>query len=263
MHWNTQIDRILSEKVVRAVIQYSNSQMIDMLYTWFGVNNALLQDRLTYQRQEYATAESERKSALYELLTIKGNLNQREENMIKQAKEEANKLLGNFDGEIQKRDNEIDRLRRELEKKEYEVMGLRAKIDSMTEVPLLYMGEEDGFYTGEIKDFVLSAVKKELDGTEQKTRRYDVLKDVLKANNYQAINVQRAAEAKRLLSKYSGMTPKVKHGLEDIGFVFDHADHQKVKYYGDDRYTVIYASTPSDKGRCGKNNASTTIKKAF
>lgn len=70
-------------------------------------------------------------------------------------------------------------------------------------------------------------------------------------------------EAKRLLSNYSGMTPKLKKGLEDIGFIFDQSDHQKVKYYGDDRYTIIYASTPSDKGHGGKNNARTTMKKAF
>ena len=56
---------------------------------------------------------------------------------------------------------------------------------------------------------------------------------------------------------------QLKKGLEDIGFIFDQSDHQKVKYYGDDRYTIIYASTPSDKGHGGKNNARTTMKKAF
>ena len=30
-----------------------------------------------------------------------------------------------------------------------------------------------------------------------------------------------------------------------------------------DRYTVIYASTPSDKSSGGKNNAAITVKKAF
>lgn len=59
------------------------------------------------------------------------------------------------------------------------------------------------------------------------------------------------------------MTPKLKKELESLGFVFDKSDHQKVKYYGDDRYIVVYASTPSDKGHSGMNNARTTIKKAF
>ena len=91
-------------------------------------------------------------------------------------------------------------------------------------------------------------MKKELSATEVRTRRYDVLSDILNVNNYEAIGEQRAEEAKRLLSNYSGMTQKLKKGLEDIGFIFDQSDHQKVKYYGDDRYTIIYASTPSDKG---------------
>ena len=89
------------------------------------------------------------------------------------------------------------------------------------------------------------------------------MEELLEVNGYKAEGERRADEVKRLLSNYSGMTPKVKKGLEEIGFIFDKSDHQKVKYYGDDRYTIIYASTPSDKGRGGKNDASITIKKAF
>lgn len=164
---------------------------------------------------------------------------------------------------MQKKNSEIERLTSELQKKEYEISWLRAKLDSMTDVPVLIAGDEDDFYPGEAKDFVLSAVKKELSATEVRTRRYDVLSDILNVNNYKAIGEQRAEEAKRLLSNYSGMTQKLKKGLEDIGFIFDQSDHQKVKYYGDDRYTIIYASTPSDKGHGGKNNVRNTIKKAF
>lgn len=133
----------------------------------------------------------------------------------------------------------------------------------MTDVPVLIAGDEDDFYPGEVKDFVLSAVKKELSSTETRTRRYDVLSDVLNANDYEAIGEKRAEEAKRLLSNYSGMTPKLKKGLEDIGFIFDKSDHQKVKYYGDNRYTIVYASTPSDKGYGGKNNANITMKWSY
>ncbi|WP_346997407.1 hypothetical protein [Coprococcus comes] len=57
----------------------------------------------------------------------------------------------------------------------------------MTDVPVLIAGDEDDFYPGEVKDFVLSAVKKELSSTETRTRRYDVLSDVLNANDYEAI----------------------------------------------------------------------------
>ena len=261
------IDRLLYDKVTRTVMQYSNSQMVGSLYTWFGVNNAILQDRLACKREENAEAEAGRRKALYELLTLKSDLDQTKESMRKQAleeaKAEADRILDGFEGDMQKKNFEIERLTSELQKKEYEISWLRAKLDSMTDVPVLIAGDEDDFYPGEAKDFVLSAVKKELSATEVRTRRYDVLSDILNVNNYEAIGEQRAEEAKRLLSNYSGMTQKLKKGLEDIGFIFDQSDHQKVKYYGDDRYTIIYASTPSDKGHGGKNNVRNTIKKAF
>lgn len=261
------IDSILSGKVTRTVMQYSNSQMVGSLFTWFGVNNAILQDRLTSKRVENAEAEAGRRMALYELLTLKTDLDQKKESMrqqaMEEAKAEADAILDSFEADLKKKESEIKRLSNELEKKERELSWMKAQIDSMTEVPILIAGDEDDFYPGEAKDFVLSAVKKELLSTELRTRRHDVLKDVLDANHYEAINEKRASEAKRMLSNYSGMTPKIRKGLEEIGYVFDKSDHQKVKYYGDDRYTVIYASTPSDKGRGGQNNAHNTMKKAF
>ena len=236
------IDRILTEKVTRTVMQYSNSQMVGTLYTWFGVNNAILQDRLACKREENVEAEIGRRKALYELIALKSDLDQTKESMRKQAlkegKAEADRILDEFEGEMQKKDFEVERLTFELQKKEYEIGWLRVKLNSMTDVPVLIAGDEDDFYPGEVKDFVLSAVKKELSSTETRTRRYDVLSDVLNANDYEAIGEKRAEEAKRLLSNYSGMTPKLKKGLEDIGFIFDKSDHQKVKYYGDDRYTI-------------------------
>ena len=87
----------------------------------------------------------------------------------------------------------------------------------MTDVPVLIAGDEDDFYPGEVKDFVLSAVKKELSSTETRTRRYDVLSDALNANDYEAIGEKGAEEAKRLLSNYSGMTPKLSLQIKSQG----------------------------------------------
>lgn len=197
------IDTILSEKVTRTVMQYSNSQMVGPLYTWFGVNNAILQDRLTSKREENAEAEAGRRLALYELLTLKSDLDQKKESMkqqaMEEAKAEADRLLESFEEDMQKKDAEIERLSSELEKKERELSWLKAKMDSMTDVPIIIAGDADDFYPGEAKDFVLFAVKKELDATEPRTRRHDVLKDILVANDYQAEGENRAAEVKRFL----------------------------------------------------------------
>ena len=130
------IDRILSDKVTRTVMLFSNSQMVGSLYTWFGVNNAILQDRLACKREENVEAEAGRRKALYELLTLKSDLDQTKESMrqqaLKEAKAEADRILDDFEGDMQKKDSEIERLTAELQKKEYEISWLRAKLDSMT-----------------------------------------------------------------------------------------------------------------------------------
>lgn len=81
----TGIDNHLLEKVVQVVIQYSNSQMIETLYTWQGVNNALLRDRLFCQKEERAQVEEERRKAFYELLQLKGNLDKTQEKMQRES----------------------------------------------------------------------------------------------------------------------------------------------------------------------------------
>lgn len=45
--------------MVRNVIDYCNAQLADPLYTWQGVNNALLLDRLKDRTLEFQTAELE------------------------------------------------------------------------------------------------------------------------------------------------------------------------------------------------------------
>lgn len=261
------IDSIMSEKVIRSVIQYSNSQKIDALCTWQGVNNALLLDRLESQREERIQAETERKHAWEELFALKSSLDETKETMqqeaLEKAKNETDVLLESFEDDMQRLRDEVERLNKCVEKLEYENQGLRTKVDLNTEIPLLIMGDEDEFYPGEIKDLILSTLQKGLDGIEPKTRRFDVVNDIIMANDYQAISEKKAAEVKRILKNYSGMTTKLRRQLEEIGFQIEmDGPHYKARYYGDDRYIVIYGKTPSD-GRAGKNNADVTIKKAF
>lgn len=251
------------ERVVNAVISFSNSKMIDSLYTWQGVNHALLRDRLESQKEERAVAENARREALYEVLALKEQQESVKSEAIEKAKEEANAILDGFETDMRKLQEQIDELTRSNEKLQYENQGLKVKIDSIQEQPLLYMGTENELYPGEIKDLVLSTLNDGLSNIETKTRRYDVVQDIIQANDYQCISKKRADEAKRLLKNYNGMTPKIRKGLEDIGYNVTHeGDHYKAIYYSDDRYIVVHGATPSDN-RAGKNNVSNTVKKAF
>ena len=257
----------LMQKVVSTVIQYGNSQLIHPLLTWQGVSRALLQDRLQKQREGRALAEDRWERAVDEMLALKENLDKTRENMqrsaLEDAKAEADSILEGVDEEIRGLQDEISRLNREVGKLEVENAGLRAKLDENTTEPVLFTGTEGDFYPGEIKDLLLSTLKKGLEGIEPGTRRHDVVADIIASNHYQASSEERAKKAKELLKNYTGMTPRVKKGLEDIGYEVTHeGDHYKAAYHGDDRYIVVHAATPSDS-RSGKNNASNTIKKSF
>lgn len=81
-------DDILMERVIRSVIQYSNSQMVDTLYTWSGVNNALLRDRYSSQKEERLAAELEKAKAL----------------------NDADELIAYFDDDIKKLQQQVEQL---------------------------------------------------------------------------------------------------------------------------------------------------------
>lgn len=260
-------EKQLLEKIIATVIQYANAQLIDPLYTWAGVNSAIYQERYLSSKAEYEATEKERRDALHQLLTLQSQRKAEAEGIREQAladaKREADKILDSFDDDMKKLQEENAQLRSQVERLEYENQGLRVKIDSNTKVPVLSMGTEDDFYPGEIKDLLLKTLSEKLESLPKHTRRYDVVKDIIDSNDYQKISEQRAAKVKALLSSYRGMTPKVTKGLKEVGFEITHdGGHYKTIYYGDDRYIVVHAATPSD-GRAGKNNAADTIKKVF
>ena len=179
------------EKVIRAVIQYSNSQLLDTLYTWQGVNNALLRDSLASQREERKKAEQAKKAAEVETAKLKDSLNEEEKR---------------------------------------------------------------------IKDLLLSALTDALSNMPEKSRRADVIRDIIENNDYQKKSEKRESEVKRLLRDYSGITGKLRQELEQLGFVItEDGKHYKITYYGDERYQAVFGKTPSDV-RSGKNNAATVAK---
>ena len=259
-------DERLQERVFRAVVQYGNSRRIGPLYTWTGVTSALLRDRLAGQRDSRAKAEESLRLALYELAEIKAGLSEKEESMrreaMEDAKAEADLLIESYDADYRETQERADALSKEVDRLQAENEGLR-RAQSAGGAPLLYCGELKDFYPGEIKDFLLSAAAEAAKNTEEKTRRRDVLEDILAANDYQALAEKKAEALKRLMKSYRGMDAKTRAGLEELGFVVEKDQtHYKVKYFGEDRYMGVFAATPGDV-RSGKNSAAETVKKAF
>lgn len=260
-------DNFLLERVFRAVIQYSNSQMVDTLFTWQGVNNALLMDKLISQREERLAAENAQRVAETEATKLLDSLDEEERRIRKQAFEdarsEANELLDSFDMEMQKLQDQVKALTYANEALQVENQGLKAKLDSRDSDPVLFMGDEFEFYPGEVKDILMSELTDSLKEIPKKSRRADILQDIIESNNYQKLSFDKAKKVKQILKNYDGMSSKTKQALKELGFeISEDGKHYKVVYYGDSRYQTVLSKTPSD-ARTGKNSAQQIINMAF
>ena len=260
-------DPVMLELIIQNVLQYCNVQMVKPLFTWQGVTNALLIDRVNAQSQERLQAENARKQAEERANTLEDELNNKEDKIRQEAREaaksETDDLLKIADEDIQKLKDQIAELTRINESLQCENLGLRAKVSDTENIPVLFYGYEQEFYQGEIKDMILSVLNDALPNLVDHRRLYDVIKDIVESNDYQKLTEKRAEEIKRLLKSYDGMTGKLRLELESFGFVLsEEGKHYKVTYMGDTRYIETLSKTPSD-WRAGKNIVGKMTKLAY
>lgn len=232
----------LAEKVIRNVIQYSNAQRIDILYTWTGVNTAILQDRYASKREELAAAY--RDSA--------------------QNHQEMMDLLQFADEDIKQMKAQLAELSRQNESLTYENQGLRTKLRQSDKTPALYFGEEDELFQGEIKEILLEELNAALTSKKAGTRRADILGDIIRSNgDVQGTAAEKAQKLKTAMVGYKNLSSALKRQLKELGFdISDDGKHYKLVYFGDGRYTITVPKTPSDE-RSGSNTASIIINKVL
>lgn len=239
-HREEGYDEFLFDKVLRDVIRYNNTLKLDNLYTWQGVNNALLSDRLTSQRQERIEAEKARKKAEIE-------------------KED---VYATFDSEIEELEKQVAQLTKANESLRTENYGLRNKLAEIDTVPILCLGDEDEFFPGEIKEIVLNALEAALaHNTQENTRRAHIIRDIIDSNDITRTVAEKRTKIKTLLKTYNGLGKTLRQELMDMGFeITEDGKHYKLIYFGDGRYSTALAKTPSDH-REGKNAAAEIIGK--
>ncbi len=221
------------ERVVKLVIQYWNAQTIDLLYTWQGVNNAVLSDSFNRQMVRYQETEKARQ----------------------QAEEEKDLVYEAFDEDLRKMQQRIDELTKANEALMLENSFLRAKLNVTDAMPIVYQGEEEDFYPDEIKDMILGALDEVRTNSEATTRRADILDDILHSNEYKHLSEQRKQRVKAMFKGYKNVSSAMKQELMDLGMtISDDGKHYKLTYRDDPRYMVTIGKTPSDN-RAGNNNA--------
>ena len=221
------------EKVIRNVIQYGISQRIDRLYTWQGVTGAVLNEHLKHQIAVRMTAELDKQK----------------------AEDEVDKIYEVFDEDLKALQEKVEELTRANEALQYENQGLRAKYAAVAATPIVYLGDEEEFYQGEIRDMVLGTLDEALSATEKATRKADVLEDILENNPYYHLSDERKQRIKALFKGYKNLTGAMRQELLSLGFEITEAGkHYKITYRGDPRYMVTVGKTPSDN-RSGSNSA--------
>lgn len=260
-------DTILLNKVINEVLYYSNSQSVEPLFTWQGVNNAMLLDKLNTQVAARIVAENEKRVSqkqVNELQELFDDATQKmREQAYSEALDEANALIASVDEDMAKLRKQISDLTIQNEVLLQENQGLRNKLNNIDTIPVLTFGDEYDFYEGEIKDLVLSTLHDSLKGIPDRSRRKDVIKNIIKNNDYKHLSEDKAEDIKRLLKGYDRMSAKLKQDLESYGFeIKEDGKHYKVFYYGDSRYSEILSKTPSD-WRTGKTAALKLIKIAY
>lgn len=168
-----------------------------------------------------------------------------------------------FDREIVERDRQLQELAQENQRLQRLLTVQESRLGSM-QGTLLQPGQEKELYPDEFSAILLDALKDALARTLPDTRRRHVLASLIDANPLPDHPADRHREQlKSLLRGMRGLTPKVRRGLEDMGFaIHENGKHAKLVYSGDDRYTYTLPSSGSD-WRGGLNAANDIARLLF
>lgn len=230
----SEYDDSLKFMVINWVNRFTNDQLMEPLYTWLGVQNALANDRMESARAERFVAQ-----------------------------QEVNDVYAAFDEEINELQRRNQEMANEIASLRSENQGLRGKLYRSEQPTLLYYGAEEDLYQKEILDYVMETIEKGLQNTEQGSRRAHVLQDILDNNEYPHVLKERRELLKATLSNYTELDKNTKSKLKELGFTLSSDNkHYRMIYCGDSRYKVTLAKTPSDE-RGSKNNVSEISKICF
>ena len=223
---------ILIDRIVRIVCRYVNQQARDTMMTFEGVQNELF--RLQYEKAA--------------------------EKRIK-AESEVAEGYDTFSTELCDKERTIEELNTRIMALQAENQGLRAKYDQSAETPLLYYGEEDELFEGEIKEHILEMLRNQLTCVKKDTRKEHILIDILESNESTGVLDEKRAEIKRILKGYTKAGDNLKRALKSYGFaITNDGGHYKLIYKDDPRYLYTMAASGSDSQRGGENLSAEIIR---
>lgn len=114
-------------------------------------------------------------------------------------------------------------------------------------------------YTGEFNDTILSCLQKILDDDLFDEEKQTIIRKVLNKNHFTKDGKLRMQKIDEIISKKDRIDSHAIEILKKCGFIFTSEKEHKKAYYRDEKYSVIFASTPSDY-RSNENSATDILK---
>ena len=153
--------------------------------------------------------------------------------------EKLQQQIESLKGNLTNADSANEKLKKRIKNLEKEIKNLKG-------ADKLFLGGEE-LFQGEKKDMVLAAITEVLKGLEGGTRRSDVLKGILDANEYEKLLEKKREAVEKIFKGYAGLSGTMEKKLADLGLMIsDVGRHYKIRYYNDSRYWLTMAKTPSD-----------------
>lgn len=251
---------LVADKTGKIFVFYPNPNKKSRIFnlTDSSRDSDFLEDRIVNDVYSYMTSRMRKPIDTWEGVSIeKLHISNRELTSNQSAiKKESSEMYDLYEEQLKKMEAANNRLTNENQKLSAELQGLRMKFADRAQHPVLYMGEEQEFYTDEIKEIILEILTKYKKNCHENSRRYHIITDIIENNNYKGIPDQRRERLKTALKGYRTLDASLKSLLESLGFeISKEGKHYKWTYYGDHRY-VITASTTASSQRTGIEIAS-------
>jgi|LauGreDrversion4_2_1035121.scaffolds.fasta_scaffold53796_2 hypothetical protein len=153
-----------------------------------------------------------------------------------------------FDEELQAKDDKISALEQEIVRLRYSGSSFQDLSATQGKYLSIQSSERD-LYQGERIGIILDALKKELASSEERSRRHQVVSDLLDSNAVTGgcEKDEILASLKANLRGYTSMSGSIRQELERLGFaISEDGKHCKLVFRGDNRYSFVLPKSGSD-----------------
>lgn len=169
-------------QLLHAVLSYNTTHLLTGVSSFDQIHDTILEEQAI--RSEKACREAQITQRITELKHnqllqhLDEETKRLNEAAMEKALNEAEEIVGAYEEDIDGLRNDLYEKTLFLQGLEVENQRLRSHLDQ-GKIPVIYLGQEKEFYLGEIQDLLLSTLEDALEDVPEKSRKRDVIIDIL------------------------------------------------------------------------------------